>query len=109
MVFTAIYSLAPEVLNTRHMTYFWLWIYAQPLQWLLDILVVQELCHVVLERHPGLFTLGRWVMYGGVCVAAFISFLSLLPHIDATLPARSKLIGYGLEPPSRLISAWRFS
>jgi len=94
MAFTAVYSLSPEVLSVRRPTYFWFWICSQPLEWLLDILVVREICQVVLERHPGLFTLGRWVMYAGVGVASFVSFLSLLPHIDSTMPARSKAVGY---------------
>jgi len=98
MAFTAVYSLSPEVLSVRRPTYFWFWICSQPLEWLLDILVVREICQVVLERHPGLFTLGRWVMYAGVGVASFVSFLSLLPHIDSTMPARSKAVDTGLQP-----------
>jgi hypothetical protein len=94
MVFAAIYSLAPLVLDTRGPTYFWVWIWFQPVQWLLDILVVRELCRVILERHPGLVTLGRWGMYAGVAVAAFLSFLSLLPHIDSTMPERSRRVAY---------------
>jgi hypothetical protein len=55
---------------------------------------VRELCRVVLEHHPGLVTLGRWGMYIGVAVSAFISFLSLLPHINSSMPARSQLLAY---------------
>jgi hypothetical protein len=94
MTFQAVYSLFPEVFDTRGPAYFWMWVCGQPIAWLLDILVVRELCRVVPERHPGLFTLGRWVMYFGVVVAGFLSFLSLLPHIKSTMPARSKLLGY---------------
>jgi hypothetical protein len=94
MTFTAIYELSPEVLNVAHAAYFWVWVYSQPITWVLDILVVRELCRVILEKHPGLVTLGRWGMYGGVVVAAFLSFLSLLPHISSSMPARSRLIAY---------------
>jgi len=94
MVFTAVFDLVPVMIDTRHPTYFWIWIYSEPIQWLLDILVVHELCSVILEKHPGLVTLGRWGMYIGVIVAAFLSYLSLLPHIHSTMPARSRYIAY---------------
>jgi len=94
MAFLAIYAPFPVILDTRGKVYFWTWIFAQPLEWMLEILLVRELCRVVLERHRGLVTLGRWMMYFGVALAAFLSFLSLLPHIQSTMPARSKLLGY---------------
>jgi hypothetical protein len=94
MAFLALYSLCPIILNTRGAAYFWTWIVCQPVVWILDLLVVRELCRVVLERYPGLFTLGRWLMYIGVAASAVLSFLSLLPHIQSTMPARSKILGY---------------
>jgi hypothetical protein len=94
MAFTATFDMAPVLINTQKLTYFWIWIYCQPIQWLLDILVVHELCRVILEKHPGLVTLGRWGMYIGVMVAGSLSYLSLLPHINSTMPARSRLIAY---------------
>jgi hypothetical protein len=94
MAFLALYALCPVVWDTRGATYFWSWIFAQPVMWLLDILVVRELCRVVLEKYRGLLSLGRWVMYIGVALAAFLSFLSLLPHITSTMPARSRILGY---------------
>ena len=39
-------------------------------------------------------TLGRWGMYTGVVISAFLSYLSLLPHIHSTMPARSRLVAY---------------
>jgi hypothetical protein len=94
MAFTAVYDIAPALLDTRRATYFWIWIWCQPVVWMLDILVVGELCRVILEKHPGLVTLGRWGLYVGVMVAAFLSYLSLLPHIHSTMPARSRKIAY---------------
>lgn len=94
MVFLAVFELSPELLNPGGPAYFYVWVCSQPILWLLDILVVQELCRVVLERHPGLFTLGRWGMYAGILIAAFLSFLSLLPHINSTMSARSRLVSY---------------
>jgi hypothetical protein len=94
MVFVAIYQFAPSVMDLRGKMYFWTWVVCQPVQWALDILVVRELCRVVLEKHPGLVTLGRWGMYTGVIISAFLSYLSLLPQIHSTTPARSKLVAY---------------
>jgi hypothetical protein len=94
MAFQAVYSLCPVVLDVRASAYFWSWTFAEPTQWALEILLVRELCHVVLERYRGLVSLGRWVMYIGVAVAALLSLLALLPHIRSTMPARSKVIGY---------------
>jgi hypothetical protein len=94
MTFTGLYSFVPVLVDTRKLAYFWTWIVFQPIQWGLDILVVRELCRVILEKHPGLVTLGRWGMYAGLVVAACLSFLSLLPHIDSTMPARSRLVAY---------------
>lgn len=94
LAFVALYSLSPVLLDGKSPTYFWIWIYAQPIQWLIEILLVRELCHIVLERHPGLVTLGRWMMYFGVATSAFLSCLSLLPHFTSTMSARSKLLGY---------------
>ena len=94
MVFSAVYSLSPIVWDTRGRLYFWTWIYCQPVEWAFDILVVRELCRLILEKHPGLVTLGRWGMYAGVFLAGFLSYLSLLPHIHSSMPARSRLIAY---------------
>ena len=94
MAFVAVYDFTPLLLDTTRVTYFWVWIWCQPVQWMLDILVVGELCRVILEKHPGLVTLGRWGMYVGVMVAAFLSYLSLLPHIHSDMPARSRKIAY---------------
>lgn len=94
MTFVSAFDLLPLVLNIGSLTYFWVWTYCDPIQWVLDILVVRELCRVILEKHPGLVTLGRWGMYAGVAVSALLSFLSLLPHIASTMPARSRMVAY---------------
>jgi len=94
IAFQAPYILFPVVLDSGSRAYFRTWIVTKPVLWTMDVLVVRELCRVVLERHSGLYTLGRWMMYGGVAVSGFISFLSLLPHMTSTMPARSRLLAY---------------
>src|ERR1017187_8235390 len=96
MVFHVPFDMFPLVLNVKSPAYFWFWCTSIPFAWVLNILVVRELCRVVLERHQGLYTLGRWVMYGGVALSGVLTLLSLLPRIDSTLPARSRVLWYAL-------------
>ncbi|MGB7723243.1 MAG: hypothetical protein WBL65_25315 [Bryobacteraceae bacterium] len=70
------------------------WAVTAPLFWLLYILVVFELCGLILEKHKGLYTLGRWAMYLGVVVAVTLSVLSLVPHITPATPQESAIMGY---------------
>ena len=70
------------------------WAVTAPLFWLLYILVVFELCGLILEKHKGLYTLGRWAMYLGVVVAVTLSVLSLVPHITPATPQESTIMGY---------------
>jgi hypothetical protein len=62
--------------------------------WPFYILLVRELYGLVLEKHKGLYTLGRWAMYLATAVSVIISVLSLLPRITPAMPQRSRIIGY---------------
>jgi hypothetical protein len=55
----------------------------QPLTWLFSILVVLELYTLILERHKGLATFGRWIQYAGLTVSTLLSVLVMLPRIKA--------------------------
>jgi hypothetical protein len=74
--------------------YFIVWVAIQPLAWFLYIRMVFELYRLILERHKGLYTLGRWAMYAGIAVSVTISALALLPHITPQMPQRSKGMAY---------------
>jgi hypothetical protein len=65
-----------------------------PLSWIINILVVLELYSLVLEKHRGLLTLGRWVQYAGLAIAIFISGLSLLPSIRGGVAQKSAILDY---------------
>jgi hypothetical protein len=56
--------------------------------------MVFELYRLVLARHKGLYTLGRWAMYAGIAVSVTVSALTLLPHITPQTPQRSKGVAY---------------
>jgi hypothetical protein len=45
---------------------------------LTSMMTVRELIGLILERHKGLYTVGRWAMYACIAVSGVISLLSLL-------------------------------
>ena len=74
--------------------YFYAFFYSEPVLLLFYILVVVELYRLVLERYKGLYTLGRWAMYGAVFISGTISVLTLLPKLGPSLPEPSKRLMY---------------
>jgi hypothetical protein len=94
LVFRVPYGICVLVLDVKSGLYQKFWTVTAPLFWLLYILVVFELCGLILEKHKGLYTLGRWAMYLGITVAVTLSLLSLLPHITPATPQRSRIMGY---------------
>ena len=49
---------------------------------ILQVLVVLELYSLVLQRHPGIRTLGRWVVTGGLLLGLLITVLTLVPDFS---------------------------
>ena len=84
-------ALFLDVKSSLYQKYFMVW---APLFLLLYILSVVELYGLVLERHKGLYTWGRWAMYFATAVSVTISMLSLLPRITPAMPQRSRIAGY---------------
>ena len=92
-----IWSLA---LSPSSNAYFYCWIVTEPLFWIFELLVVRELIGLVLKRHKGLYTLGRWAMYFGIAVSVLLSVLSLSVKLRPTAPLRSRavLLCHGCRP-----------
>jgi hypothetical protein len=59
------------VLPSNWNAYAWLFLVSQPLKWLLEAAILVELCQLILQNHPGLLRLGRWVI-GVSLTAAFL-------------------------------------
>jgi hypothetical protein len=78
----------------RSNLYYYLFVYSDPIFLLAYILVVMELYSLVLERYKGLYSLGRWAMYGAITISGTISILTLLPKLGPSLPEPSKRIMY---------------
>lgn len=74
--------LAFLFLRSPHSPFFLtLWYVQQPLTWFFSVWLVLELYSLILERHKGLMTLGRWVQYAGFSIAILISLLAMLPEL----------------------------
>ena len=82
--------------STQSASYLWFWTLTEPVIWLFYVIVVIELYSLVLEKHRGLATLGRWVLYGGLCLSILISGLALLPELSGGRAQRSQLIPFYL-------------
>ncbi len=81
-------------LRTDSPAFFYLYLIAEPMGWVLSAWLVIELYGLVLERHQGLFTVGRRAMYAILGAAILVSMLTLLPHITPEMPQASRMIGY---------------
>jgi hypothetical protein len=80
--------------STQSTSYLWFFTLTEPAIWIFYVLVVIELYSLVLEKHRGLYTLGRWVLYGGLSLSLFISGLALLPELSGGAPQRSRILPY---------------
>lgn len=87
-------TIWPLLIDTSSGAYEYFWAGTEPFAWLFYVLVIFELYRLVLEKHRGLYSLGRWMMYGALAISVFISILSLLPHITPSMPQRSRMLGY---------------
>ena len=92
MLYMAPYLAGPLLLDMKSMTYYRFWLASEPLLWLLEILLVSELCGAVLAHYQGLRSLGRWTIYGGMVVSTFISNLALRAHLQSALSERSRVL-----------------
>ena len=70
------------------------WKILQPFTWLFSVWVVLELYTVILEKHKGLATFGRWMQYAGFVVCTVVSLLALLPRIRAGAGQADRLLVY---------------
>lgn len=96
LVFEVLFNAVLLFSDIKSGFYFTFWVVTEPLVWLLCILMVLELYRLILEKHPGLYTLGRWVMYAALVISVTVSILSLLPKITPAMPQASKVMGYWL-------------
>jgi hypothetical protein len=88
------HGIVPLVISIHSNSYLHYWLDSQPVIYIIQILLVAELCRLVLAGHPGIYTLGKWAMTAAVVVALAISLLSLIPHIKPHTPQISQRLQY---------------
>jgi hypothetical protein len=96
VIYAAAHGIVASCLDYESDAYFWFWIVTQPAILILYIWVVTELIGLVLARHKGFHTAGRWAMYAGITVSAIISTATLLPKITPELPQKTQYLSYFL-------------
>jgi len=93
-IFRVVNGIWPLFLDLKSDAYFYFWIASSPLTLVFYVWVVFELCRLVLEKHRGLYSLGRWAMAVGMVVSVTLSILSLLPKLATATRPQSKYLGY---------------
>jgi hypothetical protein len=92
-------TIYPLLLDIKSPAYFYCWVFTEPLVWVFYVCVVLELCRLVLEKHRGLYTLGKWAMWIGMVISMTLSIASVLAKFKRAAPQRSislhnSIVGY---------------
>jgi len=88
----------PLFFKPRSDIYFFFWVFTEPVTWIFHASVVLELFRLVLQKHKGLYSFGRWAMMAGVGVSVSISLISLLPRMEKAHDQSRLMFWYlGLE------------
>ena len=85
LLFSGLYSVCILIFfpGFRSPAYVVFWEITQPLTWFFSVWLILELYSLILEKHRGLATLGRWAQYVGFTLATLISLLVMMPQIRA--------------------------
>jgi hypothetical protein len=93
MVLSLVRSVILYQFNPLKETYYQIWVFTQPLLWLLFVLVVSELYSLVLRQYPGIYSVSRWFFFGAVTLSAVISAATVFITM-AGPPARHPMLYY---------------
>jgi hypothetical protein len=63
------------ILPPQSLQYFWFYIGLIPVECLLGIFAVRELIALIFSNYPGIRTVGRWALYGGIAFSVSTSLL----------------------------------
>jgi UPF0716 family protein affecting phage T7 exclusion len=94
VAYAAVWSCVMPFLKQDSAPYFWFWLITQPVSLILYIWVVTELIGLVLARHEGFYTAGRWAMYAGITISAVVSAATLLPKITPEISQGTRILWY---------------
>ena len=76
-VFSIARTLALFSFSPRSWTYYYIWIYTQPVLWLLAILVVLELFRRILQKYQGLQSASHTFFLGTSAIAVLVSVVAV--------------------------------
>jgi hypothetical protein len=65
--------------DVRSATYGITYLATLPILWVFYILVVLELYSLFLQNYSGIYSLGRWTLYGALLFSVAVSILTLIP------------------------------
>jgi hypothetical protein len=89
-VFRTPYVAVFLLLNPASDFYLYLYLATQPVTWFFYTGIVLELFSLILQRHRGLYSMGRRLMWISLAVSIAISALAMLPKITPAIPQNSK-------------------
>lgn len=78
--------------DVRSAWYFKIWFVTEPVSWIFYAAVLLELYSLVLQSHKGLYTVGRWALYGALAIALLLALFSLAAPTRGAFD-QSRLIG----------------
>jgi hypothetical protein len=79
LVFATIRSLILLPFNLRSGAYGLIYLATLPILWIFYVLIVLELYSLVLQNYSGIYSLGRWILYGALFFSVVVSILTLIP------------------------------
>lgn len=79
LVLTTARSLLLLPFDLRGNTYGVIYLVTLPILWVFYILIVLELYSLVLQNYSGIYSLGRWTLYGSLFFSVALSVLTLIP------------------------------
>jgi hypothetical protein len=79
LVFATSRSLTLLPFDVRGGFYGIVYLATLPILWVFYILVVLELYSLVLQNYSGIYSLGRWTLYGALLFSVAVSILTLIP------------------------------
>jgi hypothetical protein len=75
LVVSSILYAVSSVLSDKSAAYYYLYIVAQPITWVIASLAVREMFALIFRDYPGLQTAGRYALYGALALSVVISLV----------------------------------
>jgi hypothetical protein len=86
LVLTTVRSLFLLPFRLESNTYALIYLVTLPILWVFYILIVLELYSLVLQNYSGIYSLGRWTLYGALFFSVAVSGLTLIPTWEMKNP-----------------------